>query len=372
MIRRPTWMAYRAAAVATALLALLAAAGCGNRLEVPADPRADHIAAYLAGTDLPESSSLHGFTLFSEYGEYRKGMDKSWAAYRANALERMRMWSARHMDPRRHRTVFYPFSGPDIITPMEFYPDADEYIMVGLEPPGRLTDPRELGRARAMAELQAMRYSLHTLMKLNYFRTVEMRKELDPVGFNNISNIMMFFIKRSGRRVLGVRMIHLESDGGVIEAPGAQKETQGIEVVFENTDGSGRKRARYLLADLSNAGLSKSPFMKFMARQGRVVTFMKSAAYLAGLDRFSAIRDFMLAKSDYIVQDDAGIPVRFLDETKWRCSFYGSYRVLAQFRRFYQPDLERKMRERNGGPLDFDYGYGYTPAESHIITARRR
>jgi len=50
-------------------------------------------------------------------------------------------------------SVFYPFSGPDATNPLAFFPDAADYVLVGLEPagciPSKVEDftPRILARS---------------------------------------------------------------------------------------------------------------------------------------------------------------------------------------------------------------------------------
>ena len=36
------------------------------------------------------------------------------------------------------RTVFYPFGGPDLLTPLLLFPNADTYVLLGLEFVGQL------------------------------------------------------------------------------------------------------------------------------------------------------------------------------------------------------------------------------------------
>ena len=38
------------------------------------------------------------------------------------------------------KVIFYPFSGPDYLTAHAFFPNADKYVMLGLEPVGKLPE----------------------------------------------------------------------------------------------------------------------------------------------------------------------------------------------------------------------------------------
>ncbi len=357
----------------TIVVSLLFTAACADRSERQATSRADEIASYISGTPLPESSPYYGLTQDREYLNYRDGVNRAWYSYRFRDLDAISEWSGRNIRFRDYVKVFYPFSGPDILNPLEFYPDAREYIMVGLESPGRIPDPLAMTHLQTIAELKSLQFSLHTLMKLNYFRTMEMQKELDEVGFNNIPCIMMFFIKRHGFRIENIRRIRIDDSGSIVDDQGNGKEKiQGTEITFSGGRSSRTARAVYLKADLSDAALKASPFIRFMDRQGRFVTFMKSAAYLPALKNFSGIRTFILSRTDFIIQDDSGIPLRYFPENDWKISYYGTYRVLPMFAKFRQPDLEKLIREKSVAPLKFSYGYGYTSEESHVMTAERK
>ena len=57
------------------------------------------------------------------------------ARYQARFQNRMLGWSAKALSDVKARTAFYPFSGPDAVTLMSLYPNADHYIMVADQTP---------------------------------------------------------------------------------------------------------------------------------------------------------------------------------------------------------------------------------------------
>ena len=64
----------------------------------------------------------------------------------------------------------------------------------------------------------------------------------------------------------------------------------------------------YFRTDISDDGLKKSGFLKFAEQLGKGDSFIKSASYLPHADSFSKIREFLLDRSQALVQDDSGIP----------------------------------------------------------------
>ena len=365
----------RGIVVRIALLAACCAAGCnlsgGVHQRTDQSSRLTETAAFISGLDIPASSPFNYLAAKNDYLAYKKRMDGAWSSFVKNDLSRIEVWRGRNLGLKKYRTLFYPFSGPDIVNALAFFPDADEYILIGLEPPGRVPEPLAMGPDRVFTELRALRTALNTLLNLNYFRTLEMKLELNENGFNNISCIMIFFISRSGYRIVDVRNISLPRSDTDRGGTGAGT-VRGVEISFSKNSFSGNKKAYYFTANLSDKGLNASRFADYLKRRAHFVTFMKSAAYLPGLNSFSTIRGLILANSDYILHDDSCIPIRFFPERDWETTYFGKYRVLKMFRKWYQPDLAAKMKEKNAGPLDFSFGYGYTPEESHLIFSRRR
>ena len=65
-------------------------------------------------------------------------------------------------------------------------------------------------------------------------------------------------------------------------------------------------------------------FLTFCDRLGVGDGLVKGASYLMHLDDFSDVRNFLLAHSNMILQDDTGVPIRFLDSS-WKLHPFGSY-----------------------------------------------
>ena len=56
---------------------------------------------------------------------------------------------------------------------------------------------------------------------------------------------------------------------------------------------------------------------------------------------FATIRNFILAHSNRIVQDDSGIPLAYFDPNKWTLRLFGDYLgPIEIFKQHYQPRLQ--------------------------------
>jgi hypothetical protein len=84
------------------------------------------------------------------------------------------------------------------------------------------------------------------------------------------------------------------------------------------------------------------------------------------------VRDFVLAESDAIVQDDSGIPVRYFKEDEWRLYPFGNYLgPISIFPGKYQRELGALYHKERAGPLEFGIGYRWRPRQSNLLLAVR-
>src|SRR5205823_14914017 len=72
--------------------------------------------------------------------------------------------------------VIYPLSLHDAL-PISFFPDADTYILAGLEPVGQVPDLSRMNADTLNANLGALRNAMSTLLVTHNFVTEEMRSE---------------------------------------------------------------------------------------------------------------------------------------------------------------------------------------------------
>jgi hypothetical protein len=322
-------------------------------------------ARFLAGKGIAPDSKLAGFAQAPFYAEYAQQIGSGWKRFQQPNLERMRTWWPSHA-PAKYSTVLYPFSGPDIANALALFPDADAYILFGLEPPGAIPDPQVMEEDAISAGLNDLKASLGTILQVNFFITKGMEKKLGRESFNSLTGLLLFFLAMSDCEVTGGRRMTVGS-------------TPGVELTFRR--GGGKvQTVRYFKVDVSDASLAKSSpdFLPYLRSQGRIATLIKSASYLMHQEgsrasaHFGQIRGLILSQSDFLVQDDSGVPLRFFARDTWKLSFHGRYDApTAQFVKYLQKDLRIEMQRNSTGKLPFSYGYDYRPGESNLMTAER-
>ena len=94
--------------------------------------------------------------------------------------------------------------------------------------------------------------------------------------------------------------------------------------MFAGSDGV-EKTLYYFSTDLSNGGVKVSGFLKFCATLAPGNSLIKSASYLLHSGNFTTVRDYILANSATIIQDDSGVPLTYYNPKKWRFFPFGRY-----------------------------------------------
>ena len=123
-------------------------------------------ARFLAGKWVASDSKLSEHARTPSYAEYAEQVASGWKQFQQPNLERMRTWWTDRAPPK-YSTVFYPFSGPDIGNALVLFPDADSYLMFGLEPPGAIPDLQSMDEEAIGSGLTELKASLSTILQVN-------------------------------------------------------------------------------------------------------------------------------------------------------------------------------------------------------------
>jgi hypothetical protein len=110
-------------------------------------------------------------------------------------------------------TVFYPFSGPDFLIANIFYPDADQYIMIGMEPIGYLPEVCKMPSDSGNSYLNTINNSLKDIFRRSCFITSIMNSDLRKTKVNGTIPLISLFIKRTGHQIVSFQRIGVDSDG---------------------------------------------------------------------------------------------------------------------------------------------------------------
>ncbi len=362
-------------------------AGCGEPVQEEPTSAAEGATGWQAGTSQAGSSTdSAALAAMAErlagldpgdgdpvWTRHAQRMDELWSEIERRHLAGMRQWQETTLAPlaaEAGRPLFYPFGGPDFLSAFLFFPSAPAYVLVGLQPPGRLPGELPAGAA-AQAELERLESGFESLMEAGYFQQTDMDRDFAAERLDGVLPVLYIFLARTGHRPVAVRHVALDSAGRLTE-PGS--EAGAVEIEFVRRGGDERRKLYYFARDLSDDALAARPELPlFLRRLGPWNTFMKGAVYLLHMDGFTALRDLVTAESLTLLQDDSGLPLRELDPDTWELSYFGSYtRVLPVYREWFQEDLAAAFAgEAAIEPLGFAIGYHGQIGEGCLILARR-
>ena len=79
---------------------------------------------------------------------------------------------------------------------------------------------------------------------------------------------------------------------------------------------------------------------------GPITTFVKAGSYLLHWNSFSTLRDLILDKSLFVLQDDTAVPYRFFKSGGWEVRLFGRYATpVKDFTNVEQKDLREAYEE---------------------------
>ena len=343
-----------------------------QQVEVPSNPITD-AARFLAGLPVAENSSLAGLTHTAHWQAHAAAMNSAFATLDRRQLSNIRIWRSDFLAPvsAASKTCVYYFGGPDFLYADAFFPDCTTYIQVGLESVNSMPDLLTVQPAALESTLENIQISLNTILQFSFFKTKDMREDFGRGQLQGVVPILFVFLARTGKVIESVEYVSLDRGGQLTKAGSAP---HGVKIAFLDPANGIEKVLYFFSTDLSNDGLKSNPaVLRFTEQQGQANCFLKAASYLMHEGHFDTVRSFLLSDSLTIVEDDSGIPVKYLAPDKWTLRFFGSYTApINLFKQYYQPELRQLYETSSPKTLTFSFGYQWNRHNSSLILAVRK
>ena len=365
-----------------------------NTTETREDRKFNDLARLVAGLPAEEGSTLKKYHDGSAWKQYANNANGTWNSILKQKVPTMAKWRDEFLKKQNAAkgTLFYPFSGPDFLHATTFFPEAEKVVMIGLEPIGNYPDMDQVAKKSMNGYFNGLRHSLYTILKLSFFRTIAMAKDFTGKVTTDIDGtlpVLMLFMARTNHRILYYEKVAVNEEGMLISASQATggKVYYGTKLTYRREDKPNEKKTLfYFAANLQNTPYSsrsglvrkgledRNDFRKFLKSLDITTTYIKSASYLMHRETFSIIRNIILNQSKYLLQDDSGMSVRYMERNKWNLTFFGSYVApIHLFRNRYQKDLHKIYADGNGiKPLPFGIGYQYQKGTSNLMLAEKK
>lgn len=332
----------------------------------------DDVAAFISGMAHGKSGCLPKLDSTKYWKRFSKELDSLFGTITTGRFKKMTEWAdSEFVKTASKPTIFYPFSGPDILNANIFYPNADKYIMIAMEPIGSFPDLCNMHPDSVKSYLGSVNYSLRDIFKRSYFITSRMNTDLSKTKVNGTLPLIALFLKRTGHQIVSVEKIAVDTTGKcqVVDNYNAKNIITGVKVDFTAANSTKIQSVYYFRTDISDKGLEKNKgFSKYLASLPVSNTYLKAASYLMHYDEFSKIRNIIFEKSSTILQDDSGIAYKYFDKKLWDIHLYGDYaKPIGEFTYISEPDLEKAYKTTKVEPLTYTLGYNWRTGHINML-----
>jgi len=345
------------------LIALVASLLCATNLSAQS-LTVSETGRVLAG--LPVAEDRLG-DLAAAAERHRDRVDPWWQEYADTIGDPMGLWAATALDHTPGETIFYPFAGADFTTVARLYPSANRYVLVALQPAGRVPDLLA-SRTRGQEILTFFQTITQNFIRRGFFITQEMNDQFvrgDELVVDGITPVFLAMAEREGYEVLSVEPIELNDDGSDIQIHTGNHDVartwRSVRIHMTRRSDGTPVIMDYLRLDLGDSNMRSSDadraFIEAMSHH-RVV--LKAASHLLQYNSFSTLRTWILENAPSVLQDESGIEYTPLAE-HFDVRLYGNFRrVNNVFDQSMQSSLTvayGALADEDRIPLDFTYGY---------------
>jgi hypothetical protein len=360
---------------------------------IEADRQYNDIARLIAGMQPEEGSVVQKHAESASWKQYAQSADAQWKGVNDRKLPKMQKWASEELTEinKRGGTLFYPFGGADFLHATTFFPEFDEIVMMGLEPIGNMPDFDKVAKKGALPNyFNSIQISLRTILQYSFFRTLDMANDFKgrvSADVDGTLPVLLLFLERTNHRIINYEKVAIGTDGKLIKAEESKDKGAylGTKIIYRREANPDEvKTLYYFSVNLDNGsvtegklGLGKHKELKaYIDGLNITATYLKSASYLMYNESFSIIRDLILDKSTWILQDDSGMPLRYFTggKNKWDLMFYGVYAgPISLFASRWQQDMKvAYTKKEQVRPLPFGIGYQYAEGSSNLMLAKKK
>jgi hypothetical protein len=315
------------------------------------------------------------------YAEHQKFVKNTWQMVTDSTIVPVTKWAKEKkiIEVADTLTVFYPFSGPDFLFADIFFPNATNYIMMGLERIGTVPPFESMSEESLKAYVSGIQTSLKYLNMSGYFVTQHMGKDFSKKHLNGNLHMMLYFMARTNHKIMKVEHVALDKKGNAsIYTPSKgtpPSPIKGVKVTFCDSTCTVQKTAWYFSFDAADRNMTNNPhFVNFMKQQPPYNTYIKSASYILASTKFNIVRNLILDYSDKIVQDDTGVPYKYFTKDKFDLQMWGLYsRTIDALSWGYQKELQTVLEaSEHNKPLPFKISYNGRRGEGMMMYGRKK
>lgn len=334
------------------------------------------LAQFYAGMPVADSLSAFGQQLRrlqekSEWKSYARQMDALWSTCLSKSAKIDSIGANEMADIREHCTnVLYTFGAADFVYPTSFFPTAENYYLIGLEKAGSPLSEKKIGSRAYICFLTTFR----CILSRSYFITKDMKEDMNSEMIDGTMPIIMVMMARMDREIVKIGYKTFTEEGGLADSSAP---TNVSEIQYFKR-GSRQLQHFYYISGNLHDSQKDTRFAAFLDHidYAHTVSYLKAASFLMHDGKndgngFTKARAWNL-RARAIVEEDSGVPFKYLNNGEWDITLYGSYvHPIGVFSEAcYQKDLKAAYdNSSNVHPLNFQLGYDKV---SNLIVARKK
>ena len=275
-------------------------------------------------------------------------------------------------------SVFYPFSGGDFLHVNSLYPNANHYVMMAQESVGSIPDMTKMDKTKTREYIEAADFILRDIYAKSYFITMNMIKDTKSSPVNGMLPVLLWSVSKTGHTITSVEELTVDESGKKTYTPFkvGENKAKAVRITFGNKEKGILKTLTYYSCDISNSGIEKDKALAATLKSIPASNcFVKSASYLMHYETFTTIRNTVLDKAIYLVQDDTGIPYKYFDKSKFKMELYGNYvKPVSDFsENLFQKDMAAAYTTKEFmGSLSFSLGYHWQTKDQNQMIAIKK
>jgi len=332
------------------------------------------IAEFLAGHTVAPTSALYAQTQKSFYRRYQSQMQTLSEQIFSRHVTKIYEWQKNNNFQPSARAAVYLLSGADVPNLVSFFPDCRDYLMVALQPVAPIGDLTQLGDRDLQHSLDDLRSIMQDIAARNYFRSAVLRKAQKNSGLPGVAPILLAFLAMIQKDVVAFENVFLSNEGS-LQKNSTGATANGFRVYFRNQGDSDLRTLVYLSTRIHPTFYdSDKPEGKLLASLGSTNLLLKAAIYLFHEPAYARLAQSLLQQSEFIVQDDSGIPLRFFTASEWQVLPFGRYERTARLNDLKNYPLQEDLQalfKQGAQPLGFAFGYGAWGGRSNLLLAKR-
>lgn len=272
-------------------------------------------------------------------------------------------WHAKYLkETYRIKTAVYLLSGADLFHLMLFYPQAENYVMIALEDTGEIAD--QYNEQELQYGLYSTQNIISNLTKSGYLFSKTMMQFLfknKHSRFSGVLPVLLYFTAYFKYDIIDITPMCLNNENQSCIFKGLQFKIIDSKQNLKNIYYFNKKLQP---EDFKNNSLLDN-FLNNYTDKG---LFLKAAVYLFHYEKYLKVNEYLTQQFNIIVQDDSGIPYRYIKMMNYNIKLFGKYKDATDIKSTINPFQKDLFIDYQKNALELPFEFGYAQARKSNLS----